>query len=194
MNEEINNAKDSVSTDPFDPAKLRLSESSQIGVKKVTTVLPCGKPSRQQFVRVHPDESYRLHTAIFTDDVAREHYLVEQDLWGEMAGEVLPTILFAAITRSEGVFLWPVRVPEADGRRNNWHLSMMRAAERAMQRWIRVQANMADGRYDVFEATGNLPEPEWPEMTFHEMLKMCFEDRFINSLDHAVLKALRGEV
>ena len=53
---------------------------------------------------------------------------------------------------------------------------------------------MADGKYDVFEASGSIPDPEWPELPFREMLKLCFKDRYIDSLDHPVLQSLRGEV
>lgn len=181
--------------DPFDPARLRLTESAQIGVQKVQTLITCGKPNRQQFVRVHPAEEYRMQTALFTDEVNRESYLVAPELWDELAGEIQPTFLFAAVTKTtNNVFLWPVRVPDTDGRRNNWHLSALRAAELAMTKWVRVQANMADGKYDVFEATGAIPDPEWPTMSFRDMLQLCFDDRFIDSLDHPILKQLRGEV
>ena len=90
--------------------------------------------------------------------------------------------------------MWPVRVPDSDGRRNSWHLSALRAAELATSKWVRVQANMADGKYDVFEATGAIPDPEWPDMSFRDILQLCFDDRFIDSLDHPILKQLRGEV
>ena len=36
----------------------------------------------------------------------------------------------------------------------------------AMKTWIKVVANMALGAYEVFEATGSLPEPEWPDIKF----------------------------
>lgn len=144
---------------------------------------------------MHPSDDYRLQTALFTDEVNREAYLVVPELWDALAEEIQPTFLFAGITRTtSNVFLWPARVPETDGRRNNWHVSMLRAVEKAMTRWVRVQANMQDGKYDVFEATGAIPDPEWPEMTFRDMLKIAFEDRFINSIDHPILKQLRGEV
>ena len=181
--------------DPFDPARLRLSETEQIGVRKVQTVISCGKPNRQQFVRVHPSEEYRMQTALFTDEVNREAYLVMPELWDDLAGDIQPNFLFAGITKTtNNVFLWPVRVPDSDGRRNNWHLSALRAAELATSKWVRVQANMADGKYDVFEATGCIPEPEWPDMSFRDMLKLCFDDRFIDSMEHPILKQLRGEV
>ena len=181
--------------DPFDPVRLRLTESAKIGVRKAVTVISCSKPNRQQFVRVHPSEEYRMQTALFTEEVNRESYLVVPELWDELAGEIQPTFLFSSITKTaNNVFLWPVRVPDTDGRRNNWHLSALRAAELAMKKWVRVQSNMSDGKYDVFEATGNIPDPEWPEVSFRDLLKVCFDDRYIDSLEHPILRQLRGEV
>ena len=195
MTSEKDLSNEEKSLDPFDPARLRLAESTEIGMKKALTVITCRKPNRQQFVRVHPSGEYRLRTALFTDEVNREAYLVASELWDELAGEVQSTILFAAITKTtNNLFLWPVRVPDTEGSRNNWHLSALRSAELAMSKWIRMQANMADGRYDTLEAMGQIPEPEWPEVPFPEMLKICFGDRYIDSLDHPILKQLRGEV
>ena len=195
MSNEKQKNDDEKPADPFDPSRLRLTEATQIGVTKAVTVISCSKPSRQQFVRVHPSEDYRMQTALFTDEVNRESYLISPELWGDLAGEIQPTILFAGITKTtNNVFLWPVRMPDTDGRCNNWHLSAMRAAELAITKWVRMQANMADGKYDVFEATGPIPDPEWPGMTFRDMLKLCFDNRFIDSLEHPILKQLRGEV
>jgi hypothetical protein len=179
--------------DPFDPAKLRLSESGQIGVRRVLTTISCDKPGRQQFVRVHPDPEFRVDTAIFKDEINRESYLVDRSLWDELAGDIQPTTLFAAITRRDTLFLWPVRIPDPD-RPNQWHVSQRAAVQIAITRWIRMSSNVPDGRYDVFEATGDVPEPEWPDMDFREMLTLCFSDRFIDSLDHSVLQQLRGAV
>ncbi len=195
MNEKQTKNDNDKPADPFEPARLRLTESSQIGVKKALTVISCGKPKRQQFVRVHQSEDYRMQTALFTDEVTREAYLVERKLWDDLASEIQPTFLFAGITKTTNeVFIWPVRVPDTDGRQNNWHLSALRAADLAMTKWVRVQANMVDGKYDVFEATGSISDPEWPEMPFRDMLQLCFDDRFIDSLEHPILKQLRGEM
>jgi hypothetical protein len=53
---------------------------------------------------------------------------------------------------------------------------------------------MSLGGYDVFQATGDLPEPKWPEQPLQELLRIAFKDRFITTLDHPVLQRLRGEV
>jgi hypothetical protein len=52
---------------------------------------------------------------------------------------------------------------------------------------------MSLGAYDVFEATGQLGEPEWPTVPFRELLRVAFKDRLIDRADHPVLRRLRGE-
>ncbi len=61
-----------------------------------------------------------------------------------------------------------------------------------MKGWVRIAANMSLGAYDVFEATGELPEPEWPEKDFQSLLEIGFKDHFVRSLDHPVIRRLRG--
>jgi hypothetical protein len=180
--------------DPFDPAALRLSQdfASSIGVKKVLTTVPCRKPNRQEFVRVRPGEDWRLETGVFEDKMNREVYLVQRDLWAELAGEVYPVCLFLAVNRQGDPFLWPVKLPGSDGRSNPWNESALAAARLAETKWVRVAANMAGSLYDVFEAAGELTAPAWPELSFSSVLKLCFKDRFISSVDHPSVRALRG--
>jgi len=182
--------------DPFAPESLRLGQdfASSIGVKKVLTTVPCRKPNRHEFVRVRPGEDWRLETALFEDKINRETYLVERSLWSDLAGEVYPHCLFLTVTRQGDVSLWPVKLPGPDGRSNTWNDSALAAAQLAMTQWVRVVANMPAGLYDTLAANGELAEPEWPELTFPEILKLCFRDRFIRDIDHPALRALRGEV
>ena len=182
--------------DPFDPASLRLGQdfASTIGVKKVLTTVRCGKPHRHEFVRVRAGEDWRLETGLFEDKVNREIYLVQRDLWTELAGEVYPACLFLAVNRQSDVFLWRVKLPGFDGRSNPWNDSALAAARLAETTWVRVAANMPAGMYDTYEAAAELSEPEWPELAFPEILKLAFKDRFIQNIDHPVIRALRGEV
>ncbi len=181
---------------PFDPARLRLSQdfASYVGVKKVLTTIPCRKPNRHEFVRVRPGEEWRLETAVFEDKAARETYLVDPAVTPDLSAELFPACLFLTISRQNDVSLWPVRLPASDGKSNPWNESALAAARLAERRWVRLAANMAGGMYDVFEASGELAEPTWPELAFTEILRLCFKDRFITSLDHPACRALRGEV
>jgi hypothetical protein len=185
-------------TDPFDPAKLRLSQdfAAELGVKKKLLTVPVRKPDKAWFVRVHPGEQYRLQAAILELREEREHYLVTPEIVQGLAGEtaVSPRTIFTAVNRQGVVFLWPVRLPGLDGKLDEWSRSAQEAAQQAMKSWTRVQANMGLGAYDVFQATGSLPEPQWPEEPLRELLKVGFNGKLIQALDHPVLRKLRGEV
>jgi hypothetical protein len=184
--------------DPFDPASLRLSQDfgAGLGVKKALLHVPVRKPDRSWFVRVHPDESYRLQTAVIELKEDRETYLVAPALWLDLVTEATfsPRALFTAVNRQGVLFLWPIRLPGPDGKIDEWSRTALEAAEKGTKGWVRVAANMALGAYDVWDASGQLADPAWPEMPFRELLRVAFKDRFIDRLDHPVLRKLRGEV
>ena len=184
------------SKNPFDLSRLRLSQnfSDQIGVKKALITVPVRKPDRQWFIRVHPDAEWRLPTAVIEHKEDRESYLVAPELWPHLPNEIVPMTLFASVNRQGVVFLWPIKMPAPEGRQIEWHRSAFEAAEMGRTQWIRVTANMGLGAYEVFEATAALPDPEWPEVSFQQLLEIAFKDRFIQSMDHQVLKRLRGEM
>jgi hypothetical protein len=125
--------------DPFDPAALRLDQSyaDTVGVKKLLTTVPVRKPNRQDFVRVHPDPEYRL-TPAATIEVKDEGevYLVTPNIAPGLAGEFSTVSLFTTISRQGTLHLWPVKLPDPDGRYNEWHRSAAEAAERAMSKWV----------------------------------------------------------
>lgn len=185
-------------TDPFDPARLRISQdfAAGLGVKKALLTVPIRKPDKAAFVRVHPDPAYRLETAVLELKEEREIYLVDPEIRDELAAESTfgARAFFTAMTRQGVLFLWPCRLPGADGKIDEWSRSALEAAEMATKSWIRVTSNMALGAYEVFEASASIPEPKWPDLTFRAILKIAFKDRHIDSLDHPVLQRLRGEI
>jgi hypothetical protein len=192
--DEVADENTSSRDDDFNPARLRLSQNFEdsIGVKKVITVVPVRNPDRQWFIRVHPDPAYRLTTAVLELKAERETYLVDPCLIPDLPGEVIPKEIFTAITRQGIPFLWPVRLPDAQGRHNSWSDSALEAARAAKERWVRIVPNMVLGGYDLYTATAAIPEPEWPDLKFSELLRIAFKDKFIRSLDHPVVQSLRG--
>lgn len=181
--------------DPFDLASLRLDQtySDGVAVKRLITTIRVGKPQKQHFVRVHPDPAYRLSPMAIIDlKDDRETYVVVSFLAAELAGELTSVALFTGITRAGTLFLWPVPLPGPDGKHNPWHRSALIAVEKAEHRWVRVVANLEAGGYDVSEAAGNIPEPEWPDMPFEEMVRIAFQGRLIDRPDHPLILKLRG--
>ena len=180
--------------DPFNPESLRLSQdfAANVGVKKAIISVPVRKPDRQWFIRTHPDSEMCLETAVLELKDERETYLVSPEMRHELPGEVIPKALMTAINRQGVLFLWPIRLPGEDGRHDEWNRSALEAARMAADQWMRVSANMSLGAYDTFIATGDLPEPDWPDLNLHEILKLAFRDRYIDTPEHPVVERLRG--
>jgi hypothetical protein len=124
----------------------------------------------------------------------REEYIVTADLVEHLATEIVSKTLLTAITRQGTVFLWPIRLPGPDGKDLDWWRSAREAAEQATHSWVRIKANMNLGAYDIFQAESKLTEPEWPEISFWELVRIAFRDHLIGVLDHVVVKNLRGQV
>lgn len=183
--------------DPFDPESLRLPQdfSAALGVKKALLTIPVRKPAKEWFVRVHPDPIYHLQTVVIELKENQEVYLVHRDLWEGLAGEATFTskMLFVTMNRQQVLFFWPVRLPGADGRVDNWSKSALEAAQMAMTHWGRVTSDQNLGAYQVHYAE-HVAEPVWPERPMGELLRIAFKDCYISALDHPVLRQLRGEL
>jgi hypothetical protein len=110
----------------------------------------------------------------------------------ELVGEFVSVTLFTAVNRQEVVFLWPVRLPDPQGRQMEWWRSMREAAELAMTQWIRIKPNMSLGAYEIYVAESTMSEPEWPAVAYADLIKLAFRDRLIDSMSHPVVKRLRG--
>jgi hypothetical protein len=183
--------------DPFNPAALRLDQSfaDSVGVKKRLITVPVRKPNRQDFVRVHPDPAYRLTpAAIIEVKEDREVYLVTPEMAPNLPGEFVGATLYTVVNRQGVLSSLAGEAARSDGKHNEWHRSAAEAAELAMQLWVRITANMSLGANDVFEATGDLPPPVWPEFDLAEILKIAFTDRIVDRMDHPLVQRLRGQI
>jgi hypothetical protein len=181
--------------DPFDLVSLRLNPSfiETAGVKKLLTTVPARRPGKQDFVRVHPSPDYRENFAMIDLKDDREDYLVRPEILPDLVGEVVYKTIFTVINRQGVVFLWPIRLPAPDDRKSDWPRSEREAAEKAMDQWIRVKANMSLGAYEITVAENVMADPVWPELSYQELVRIAYRDRMIAALDHPVVKRLRGQ-
>jgi hypothetical protein len=186
--------------DTYDPAFLGLSQdfAATSGVKRKWDIIKVEKPSKSRVFRVHTDSKFRLKTVLLTLKEDNETYLLLPQLRPVLADSPLCGLftLFACVSKNGTPFLWPVRMADPDGKWNIWHRSAHEIAEKAMQRWSRLEANKDAGHYVAYYDQ-RLPEhqqlPEWPELTFRDWLELAFKGFTIDNMEHPVLKRLRME-
>ncbi len=182
--------------DPFDLTNISVAgvTSEDLGVEKPILVVPVDKPSKQDFFRTHPDPAYRVEVRVLKLEAERETYLVAKDVWLASPGETKLVRLVPYLTRTGGLGLWPVSLPDdlLGKRDTNWGITARGAAEIAETKWVRMQSNMARGCYDIV-TSDKIPDPVWPNTTLQDILKIAFGGgRLIDSLDHPVIRQLQG--
>jgi hypothetical protein len=108
------------------------------------------------------------------------------------ANKSQPVLLTTCITRQGTVFIWPVALPDVDGRRSAWADTAHEAVKYAAEVWVRLVPDMGLGAYRVYRAEGQLSDPIWPDKTFPELLEIAFTHRVIDNPDHPIVRRLRG--
>lgn len=188
-------ADEGTSVNAFDLNKYKLTQNfaELANVKKVILTIPVVKPDPQLYIRCHPDENFQFRAGVIELKKERELYLVDPDIASRIPGELVIKMFFTSITRLGDLFLWSIKLPGEDGKIDTWNRSALEAAKIAMKKWVRVKSNKPIGSYDVHEAQGDLPEPEWPDMTMQEIAEIAFKGTVIDSLDHSVIKNLHGK-
>ena len=163
-------------------------------VTTLVTRVPVRRPNGHTFVRVHPGRDYRFPVDLIELPDEEETYLIYSNEVAAALDEVRkPCMLYTAITRQGTVFLWPVKLPRGNKKLVAWHTSATEAAETAMKFWVRINADMEVGAYKITVARGVIPDPEWPNLTFEELLRIAFQDRLVNSLTHPLVRRYLGD-
>jgi hypothetical protein len=180
--------------DPFDIASLRLNPSflETAGVKRLLTTVPVRRPSPQDFFRVHPAPEYRENFAMIDLKDDREEFVVVPAIMSELTNEIVYKTVFTAVNRQGVTFLWPIRLLAPDDRKTEWPRSAREAAELAMTQWVRMKANMSLGAYDITVAESVMADPVWPQVSYQELLRTAFRERIVTTIDHPVVRRLRG--
>jgi hypothetical protein len=185
--------------DPFDLKALREQpRDDDIQVRKILLSIPVRKPGKHEFFRVHPDQGYMIDAPIYEHEngLNRDLYWIHPDLLPELRPELRWVRLFYCKSRRGVDFLWPAKLPVADGSGSGraWAESALEIADAAMKSWVRMGGNTDSGRYELYEAQGDLGEPEWLGKSFRELIELAFKGRVIDHADHPVLQDLYGRI
>jgi hypothetical protein len=176
--------------------RMNQAELDRPAVKPALLTIQIRSPDRLEFIRVHPREDYRVGPVAFIElRGRREIYLVDPRFKSELKPrEYWIGELFLATNRLGKPFLWMVKIQSPTGRISDWYTSALDCAERAMTDWIQIVADQEAGLYTIVVAEDRLEEPEFPEQSMQELIRLGFKRRTVNSLDHSVMKAMRGKI
>jgi hypothetical protein len=179
--------------DPFDFKQIRLGgrDGEGVVIKKPLVTVPVRVPSKKTWFRCHPDPAHKIEVGIVElEDTSEDYLLSGADVYAAMEGLYTPVMLRTAMTSRRVLFLMKSKLPRTDGLGASWALSAAAAGDQAAQCWVRMQSNKDLGAYEVYEATGKIEDPVWPEENLRQLMKIAFHNRIITDLDHPVTKEL----
>jgi hypothetical protein len=190
--------KDTV-PDPFNLEALRAAPDLEfVNVEKLLNTVPVRRPSKNDFFRVRPGEDFVIDNYVLEHDSDQDRtiYWVTPNLRDVLGDYLRKVRLFTCIDKRGNVFLWPAKLPTSDGSRaaQSWYTSALLAAEEAKKVWVKIIGNRQIGAYDIVRARGDLGDPQWPDHSFEDLIKIAFRDRLIDAPDHPVIRDLNGEI
>ncbi len=176
----------------FDLGDIRLPPEATMTVKRVDPAVKIDErqPRKTEFVRSHA--AYKLAAGVVEDPKTRRFFVVTSAIREANPNEVRDAVIAVCCNSLGEVFVWVAKCASWEG--DDFGYSRQDALLRSESNWIRLAANMGEGRYDVIEATGNLPEPAWPAEDLNTILRKTLGARVIRDDDHDVLQRLRGEI
>ena len=188
-----------VKTDVFSDIVANSRPLAEIAAsERILTSLEPRKPKKDEFFRCHPELHATLN--IYRDETNRVEYVLHD--------KVAPTVealvgvrrvsLRLAANYCGDFFAWPVSIP-ADVKANRWHATAYQAMEQSIGSWIRLMPS--SGHYIIYRREVNdAKDPTWPDeiRTDVDLARFAYgtggAGDYIESLNHEVIKRLKGEI
>lgn len=175
------------------------NETDTAVTKPIVTVA-IRKPRANEFVRASRDPAYVVPAAWFVahaigKNTLDELFMVHPSMQQLLGKGVFKASLVLAINRAGEPFLWLLKLPRGDGHNfgGTWNESGRACAEMAKDKWLKVDSNMAEQRYDPLPAKTTFPDPVWPTLTLNELLKKALpEGKLIRDTNHIVFRLREG--
>ncbi len=177
-----------------DIEKLRQRQDFDVlaGTQRQLISVPVGKPGKQTWFRVLPGEEWQINAALLKLEEDGTYFFVAPSIYPDLAAEAMRVVIRTVVTTQGTISLWPIRLPNPDGRDFLWWISARAVALQAETEFVRMRANQEAGAYDVIKATDNYGEPDRPRHNFSELLEIAFAGKVIESLDDPVVLKLLG--
>jgi len=153
-----------------------------------------GKLNKHRFCRVHPSDEYKFRCLVVDDKDNGETYLAAPNMASQLGSLATPKTIRLAVDNAGTPKL--IGEPDLDpsGRRNLWQSSYKDAIKQAENDWVRVQANMAAGQYEITPSMSDLGFPRWPKQSMDELINDAFAGRIIDSPDHPYIRQIQGRI
>ena len=148
------------------------------------------KPDKTTTFYVH--ETWREYAYLLPGTQKYEAHLVLPDVAAHFP-DLCRRVLLVPYCDSDGNFgIWAINQEDQTGEIHPFSQSAMQQVKRSIGKWCQILANKGNNSYRLFFANDQRKPPNWPSKGFPFLLQKAFEDRIIKTVDHPLLRQLRG--
>ena len=179
---------------PFDDMKaLRASNKAAFGGENEGPLsVTLGRPKKELYVRFRDDDDYLLPSQCWSEtDDSRVLYYVTNNLWDleDLQGGLRAVILAAWLGCDGTTGVWAAPGSSIAG---SWYDSGQEILAIGRKGWVRIQTHNKEKRYLHFLPVNPVPDRDWPDISFGDMLKKAFGSRVVDSAEHELIRKLRN--
>ena len=182
--------------DNLDALRVDQSYGSGLKTRKPFTQCPIRKPRAHEWFRVSRDLMIETELFEHKEDMSAEWYLaVGPIVKAELEGKYLHRVRVYVWTNRKGALhIWPVKLPDKEGKTNDWNTSSEEACKTGQDHWTMIE-NTGGGWQAIVAENDQLSEPEWPPHTMNQILRVAFKGgKVVEKFEHPLLDRLRGRV
>jgi hypothetical protein len=156
-------------------------------IHSITDPVEVRPPCAGEWFRVKPGDERRASTLALRDAGTGCVYLLPRELWPALGATLVPVCLRAWTNLTGRLAVWPIGLPTLEGGPELTLGPTCVVAELAEMKWCRLRNALHGQGVILSTQREGLPEPEWPDVSFIDIVELAFRDRLITSLDHPVI-------
>lgn len=180
----------------FQEARVSQEVEALEGGRKLLELIPVRRPQKTTWFMTHPDKAYWYRAFLLEDERTGDLYFLSRPVWESLVelGEkaIARKLLIPVMSRNNVLTLWPVSLG-VDGTLGSWSESALTAAVTARTQWVRITSNREMAGYEIKTRPSDGVEPQWPDLSVLELLRIAFKGRLVTGMDHPIIRDLQGE-
>lgn len=150
------------------------------------------RPRKNEFIRTQICSDCLGPFELLVDRDNERFYAVDRSLWQQLSDHLVQMALIPTVVDSGRIFLWPVRLPDAESRLDSWNQSAMRLARLAEDRWLRLDRDRDGNEYVPVFPERDLPDPDWCDIAFDHLIGLTENGRDVRSESDPIVRRLLG--
>ena len=180
----------------FQEARVDQNVETFEGGRKLLEIIRVARPQKTSWFRSHPKKEFWYRAFLLEDDRTNDLYFLSRPVWESLVEleekAITRKLLVPVMSRNNVLTLWPITLG-VDGALSSWAESALAAAVTARTDWVQIASNREMGGYEIKARPSDGVEPHWPELDVAQLLRIAFKGRVVTTMDHPIIRDLRGE-